>query len=55
MKKLSYTAPSVEVTRWESQDIITTSVAAGLTADATSVAKIGDSNVTVSKDFADLQ
>lgn len=53
MKKLAYTTPVVEVTKWESQDIITTSGLVSVSVDT--VSTIGDANVTASVSYDDLQ
>ena len=52
MQKLTYTTPVVEVSKWEAQDIITTS---GIVTDTTSVSTIGDSNTTASVAYGDLK
>lgn len=53
MRKSAYTTPAVEITKWESQDIITTS---GLVQNSSSiVAEVGDSNVTASVVFGELK
>ena len=53
MKKSVYSTPVVEVTKWSSQDIITTS---GLVQNAsTIVAEVGDKNLTASLDFGYLK
>lgn len=50
MKKLAYETPIVEVTKWNTSDIITTS---GLTASDTilSASNIGDTNSTAVIDY----
>jgi hypothetical protein len=54
MKKLSYTAPVVEITKWQTEDVITTS--GGLVKAGTDVvASVGDSNVTRSISYGDLK
>lgn len=52
MKKLVYTVPVVEVTKWEAEDIITTS---GLVQVApNTISTIGDDHVTATVDYNEL-
>ncbi len=53
MKKNTYIVPHVEITMWNSQDIITTS-GETLSLDATSIANVGDGNYTVQKSYNDI-
>ena len=55
MKKITYHTPVVEITRWNTQDIITTSGNTLKRHDASVVSNLGDSNVTVSVDCKTYQ
>lgn len=55
MKKLAYTAPVVEITKWEKQDIITTSGLETISVSEGVVASLGDANVTAKIDYKSLQ
>lgn len=52
MKKSSYIAPVVEITKWKTEDVITTS---GLASVTNVVSAIGDSNVTRSVNYTELK
>ena len=55
MKKLAYTAPVVEITKWEKQDIITTSGLETISVSEGVVASLGDAHVTAKIDYKSLQ